>query len=61
MGGLYDTATLHAPVLWSVSHYSNYFIGVDMRHIDHRRRVMKMTLAGLEPAIFGSEDQRLIH
>ena len=21
----------------------------------------KMTLAGLEPAIFGSEDQRLIH
>ena len=25
------------------------------------RRNMKMTLAGLEPAIFGSEDQRLIH
>ena len=25
------------------------------------RRNVKMTLAGLEPAIFGSEDQRLIH
>ena len=25
------------------------------------RQANKMTLAGLEPAIFGSEDQRLIH
>jgi hypothetical protein len=25
------------------------------------RTLRKMTLAGLEPAIFGSEDQRLIH
>ena len=25
------------------------------------RRSIHMTLAGLEPAIFGSEDQRLIH
>ena len=24
-------------------------------------RALEMTLAGLEPAIFGSEDQRLIH
>ena len=26
-----------------------------------RISVLRMTLAGLEPAIFGSEDQRLIH
>ena len=27
----------------------------------YHQRVVKLTLAGLEPAIFGSEDQRLIH
>ena len=27
----------------------------------HSQTYAKMTLAGLEPAIFGSEDQRLIH
>ena len=30
-------------------------------HICSRQKLGKMTLAGLEPAIFGSEDQRLIH
>ena len=30
-------------------------------HGQGRIRVLRMTLAGLEPAIFGSEDQRLIH
>ena len=27
----------------------------------HDQQQTEMTLAGLEPAIFGSEDQRLIH
>jgi hypothetical protein len=31
------------------------------RHADHLALAHNLTLAGLEPAIFGSEDQRLIH
>ena len=32
-----------------------------VRHGDGVVITLKLTLAGLEPAIFGSEDQRLIH
>ena len=35
--------------------------GHDPHKLSQIPRVEKLTLAGLEPAIFGSEDQRLIH
>ena len=46
------------PVLCAVCFHVAFRVGV---LLVLRRHVARMTLAGLEPAIFGSEDQRLIH
>ena len=35
--------------------------GCSLQNRENSKANVKVTLAGLEPAIFGSEDQRLIH
>ena len=67
MGSLYDATTLHEPALTCThTQPKNYLTTgyADPAQVFCNANVSvesKLTLAGLEPAILGSEDQRLIH
>ena len=62
MGGLYDTATLHAPVLTCTHAQSKHYVATGYADLAQLFRSAsmsvgsKMALAGRQPAIFVSED-----